>query len=233
MSSLFDAEYMVSVIPKILQALPLTLFMLVLVMGLGLAVGTVLTAMKLKGNRWVAGIASLYISFARGIPELVQLLLVYYLLPYLFGLIGINTNGWSKMVFAVSAFGLSNAAYLSETLRSAYLSVPKGQHEAAASVGMTERQAFFRIVLPQAVSVALPNINNTIVMVLKNLSIGFSIGLTEILGKTKLISAAGFGAKNLECFVAAAIIYCVICFVLERGLAFLEKLSRRGKREFT
>ena len=232
MNSLFDGKYMISVIPDICQALPLTLYMLVLVMFFGLIVGFLLAAMRIKGNKIVASISALYVSFTRGIPELVQLLLVYYLIPDLLEKIGIPSSSWSKTIFAVTAFSLGNAAYLSETLRSAYLSVPVGQHEAAASIGMTGWQAFRRIILPQAVSVAIPNISNTVIIVLKNLSIGFSIGVTEILGKTKLISAASFGSKNLECYMAAAIIYCVICLLMERVLAAFETIFRKGRKNY-
>lgn len=232
MKSLFDFQYMLKAITKISEALPLTMLMLVLVMLLGLIVGFLLAAMRIKGNKLLKGIATVYVSFARGTPELVQLLLVYYMLPELLEAMGIETSSWNKVIFAIIAFSLSNAAYLSETLRAAYMAVPKGQHEAAASIGMTERQAFRRIILPQTVLVALPNISNTIVVVLKNLSIGFSIGIMEILGKTKLLSAAGFGAKNLECYMAAAIIYYAICLVLERLLKYLERLFQKGKKEY-
>lgn len=232
MSTLFDGKYMFSCIPKILEALPLTLYMLLLVMIIGLLLGFLLAALRLCKNKIGNAVAAVYVSFARGTPELVQLFLIYYMVPGILDGLGIDTSDWSKVVFAVIAFSMSNAAYLSETLRSAYLAVPKGQHEAAASIGMTGMQAFRRVVLPQAVAVALPNVGNSIVIMFKTLSIGFSIGVTEILGKTKLISAAGFGAKNLECYVAAAIIYCVVCFIMERTLHFFERMFQRGKKQY-
>lgn len=233
MSKLFDGGYLVTVIPKIMKALPTTLFMLLMVMFIGLIVGALLAFMRIKGGKIVSGIAALYVSFARGTPELVQLFLIYYMLPDILKKIGINVDGWSKMTFAIIAFSLSNAAFLSETLRAAYLSVPKGQHEAAASIGMTGWQSFRRIIFPQTMAVAIPNISNSVAMVFKTLSIGFSIGVVEILGKTKLISAAGYGAHNLECYVAAAIIYCVVYLILERGSALIEKIFSKGKKQYT
>lgn len=227
MNKIFDVEFMLEAIPKIFEALPITLFILLLAMLFGILLGLLLTVMRLKGNRGIKAVAGFYISLMRGTPPLVQLFLIYYGLPNLLMKLGINIESWDKVVFAIATFALSTAAYLSEAMRSAYLSVSVGQHEAAASVGMTGFQAFHRIILPQALAVALPNLGNSLIIVFKDTSLAFSIGVVELLGKAKLISAAGYGAKNLEAFIAAAVVYWAICMLMEIGTNLLEKRYKK------
>lgn len=227
MEKIFDLEFMFEAIPKVFKALPTTLIILVLAMLFGILLGLLLTVMRLKGNWGLKAIAGVYISLMRGTPPLVQLFLIYYGLPNLLMKLGIDIESWDKVVFAIAAFALSTAAYLSEVMRSAYLSVPAGQHEAAQSVGMTGFQAFCKIILPQALAVALPNLGNSLIIVFKDTSLAFSIGVVELLGKAKLISAAGYGAKNLEAFVAAGIVYWVICMLMEIGTNLLEKRFKK------
>ncbi|WP_018752061.1 amino acid ABC transporter permease [Paenibacillus sanguinis] len=227
METFFDIEFMLRSIPKVIEALPITLLLLVLSMIFGLLLGGLLTWTKMKAPRGLQAAVGVYVSFMRGTPPLVQLFLIYYGLPNLLGQLGMRVDSWDKLVFAIIAFTLSNAAYLSETMRSAYLAIPAGQHEAAQSVGMTGFQAFRRIIFPQALAVAIPNIGNSLLIVFKDSSLAFSIGIVELLGKAKLISAAGYGAKNLEVFVAAAIVYWISCMILEYGTNCLEKRYKR------
>ncbi|MGZ7444081.1 amino acid ABC transporter permease [Paenibacillus sp. TH7-28] len=227
MEKFFDVEFMLRSIPKVIEALPVTLLLLVLCMIFGLLLGGLLTWMKIRGHRSLQTATGVYVSFMRGTPPLVQLFLIYYGLPNLLAQLGLNVGSWDKLVFVIIAFTLSNAAYLSETIRSAYLAVPAGQHEAAQSVGMTGFQSFRRIILPQALAVAIPNLGNSLLIVFKDSSLAFSIGIVDLLGKAKLISAAGYGAKNLEVFVAAAFVYWISCMILEYGTGLLEKRYKR------
>ncbi len=112
------------------------------------------------------------LSFARGTPDMVQLLVDYYgILVFLRSLneqLGSNfsVNGIQAAVFAVVALSLNSDAFMSETIRSAMLSVGAGQLEACYSVNMTTRQALFRVVLPQAFTVALPPLGNSLISLL-------------------------------------------------------------------
>ena len=227
MDKIFDINFMIKAIPKVVEAIPTTLVLLTISMILGLVLGFVLTVMNLRGNIILKSIARVYISFMRGTPPIVQLFLIYYGIPSFLVKLGIHVDSWDKLVFAILAFGLGNAAYLSEAMRSAYLAVPKGQFEAAESIGMTNTQALKRIIIPQALAVAIPNITNSLIIVFKNTSLAFSIGIIDLLGKAKMVSSSAFGAKNLEAFVAAAFIYFILCLLMEYGSRQLEKYYKK------
>ncbi|MBM7540719.1 amino acid ABC transporter permease [Amphibacillus cookii] len=227
MDQIIDLTFMGSAFPRIIEAIPTTLVLLCLSMLLGLVLGFILTVMKVKGNKAMVLLASTYISFMRGTPPIVQLFLIYYGSPNLLSYFGMNVDRWDKMIFAFIAFGLGNAAYLSEAMRSAYLSVPSLQLEAAQSVGMTDIQAFRRIILPQTLVVAVPNLTNSTVIVLKNTSLAFTIGMVDLVGQARMVSSAAFGAKNLEVYLIAALVYFVLCIFIEQFSQFLENYFKR------
>lgn len=232
MKKYFDVVYLVRIIPDILTALPATMLMMAVSLVFGMALGFLLALARLRKKRIPDLLATGFISFIRGTPPLVQLFLVYYGLPQVLKLIGIDINDWSKVAFAIIAFSLNISAFLSEVMRSSYLAVSRGQQEAALSVGMTGMQAFGSIIFPQAFAIALPNLGNTTVLLLKETSLAFVIGITDIMGRAKLVSARGFGARQLEAFIAVALVYWGICVLMEKGMAYLEKRFKQGVREF-
>jgi polar amino acid transport system substrate-binding protein len=136
-------------------------------LGLPLAVG------QSKGPRWVQTITTIYIEFFRGTPVLVQLLFLYFGLPA----IGLAMPGW---LTALVGLGLNYAAYESQVYRSALEAIPRGQWEAAYSLGMTPLLAFRRIVLPQAFRIALPPMTNDFVSLFKDTSVAYVISVWEL-----------------------------------------------------
>ena len=227
----FDIGYIFSAIPQIMRAVPLTLMILVLSLFFGTLLGLFLTVMKLRKNPVSSTIATAYVSFMRGTPPLLQLYLVYYGLPKVLELVGININSWDKVFFAIAAFSLNSGAFLSEVMRSAYLSVDIGQQEAAFSVGMGSMQTLKRIIFPQAFAIALPNLGNSIIQLLKETSLAFIIGVNEIMGQAQLIIGRGYGVRQFETFIAASLIYWAICIAMEKSFAFLENMYKKGHRE--
>jgi polar amino acid transport system substrate-binding protein len=137
------------------------------VFGLPLAVG------QWKGPGWVRVFCTLYVEFFRGTPVLVQLLFLYFGLP----VIGITMPGW---LTALVGLGLNYAAYESQVYRAALEAIPKGQWEAAYSLGMTTLLAFRRIILPQAFRIALPPMTNDFVSLFKDTSVAFAISVWEL-----------------------------------------------------
>lgn len=230
MSGILDLGAILEFIPNLLKALPLTLEIVVLSLVFGALLGLLLAAAKLSSSRVLRGVATVYISFIRGTPELVQLFLVFYGLPQLLMAMGVDINHWDKVVFAIITFSLNGAAYMSENLRAAYLSVDKGQTEAALSIGMTPLQSFRRIKFPQAFAVALPNLANTSISLLKETSLAFTIGVYDIMGRAQMISIRDNGFKQLELFIAVSIIYWVMCYGIEKLVAYLEKRNKKGHR---
>lgn len=220
-------------VPGLVGALPVTLYMMLISLVFAFLLGSVLTFLRFRKNRVARGIAAAYITFIRCTPELAQLFLVYFGLPQILTPLGVDTSNMSPVVFAIITFSLNVSAYLSEVMRSAYLSVDRGQQEAAYSVGMTGSQAFGRIILPQMFGVALPNLGNTVIILFKDTSLAFTIGVIDVMGMGKVISARDYGVAQLEIYVVIAVVYWVICAALERGSMYLEKICKKGSKALT
>lgn len=225
MDKLFDPSYIFKSIPLIIKVLPLTLIITILSLFFGLLLGLILTAMKLQKNTVLNSIANGYIAFIRGTPALLQLFLVFYGLPQILDSIGIDINDWNKSIFAVITFTLNSGAFISEIMRAAYLSVDAGQREAALSIGMNNFQCLRRIMIPQAFAIALPNLGNVIISLLKETSYVFTIGVIDIFGKAKLIASDGYGVRQLEVFMAVALIYWIISIIIEQLMSLYEYMS--------
>ena len=146
--------------------------------------GIVLAIPKLLHIPILKQIITIYISFIRGTPILVQLFLVFYGIPALLKLIHIDVTRMDAMYFVIITYTFSNAAF-AEIFRATILTVDRGQMEAAYSVGLSGSQAFMRIVFPQAIRVAFPNIANTMISSLKDTSLAFSIGVMDMVGREK------------------------------------------------
>jgi len=225
MNKIFDPSYIFNSMPLIAKALPLTLIIMIVSLFFGLLLGLILTVMKLQRNTILNSTANGYTAFIRGTPPLLQLFLVFYGLPQILNSIGIDINDWNKSVFAIITFTLNSGAFISEIMRAAYLSVDIGQREAALSIGMNNFQCLRRIMIPQAFAIALPNLGNVIISLLKETSYVFTIGVIDIFGKAKLIASDGYGVRQLEVFMAVALIYWVISIVIEQMMSLYEYMN--------
>lgn len=221
----FHADLIPGFIVSVLTALPMTAYLLVYSLIFGLVIGFLLTMMQLKGGRILATIAHGYISLMRGIPPLVLIFLLFMGLPQMAPALA----KLPKSTFIVIAMTLKSSANLGEMMRSSYLAVEHGQTEAALSVGMTEAQAVRRIILPQAVAIAVPNFGNNVIGLFKATALAFSIGTLDLMGRAQTISQASYGATRLEVYVSVAIIYWVICLLLQLLTTLIERASSRGR----
>ena len=208
-------------------------------MTFGIVLGTIVIALllsilivkgRLSKNKVAVKIASGYVGALRCTPSIVLLFIVFYGLPRLFLAFGIDLNFWPKAFFVIVALSLLYAASLSEVIRSAYLAVGKGQYEAAVSVGLTEFQAIRRIVFPQAFVVALPNLGNSLVSLLKEGSLAYTIGLIDVMGAGNLLISRNMGAYAIETYVALALIYWIATIILENLFKFLETKFSVGRK---
>ena len=181
--------------------IPLTI--VTFVAGLILALAVALA--RLSSNRILTWVARAFTSIFRGTPLLVQLFIIFFGLPQL----GIKFNSW---VAAAIALSLNVAAYAGEIIRSAILSVPKGQWEAAETIGMSRATTLKRIVLPQALRVAVPPLSNTLISLVKDTSLASMIGVTEMFRQAQI--AAAPSGDFLELYVVAALIYWILCLLL-------------------
>lgn len=222
-NSAFNITFVVKSIVALLQYIPVTLFITAVSICFGLLLGFLLTLGQLAHSKILNSLSIGFVALMRGTPMLLLLLLVYYGLPMLLMNFKIDISGWKQIVFAILAISINISAYFSETMRSAYLAVSTAQHEAGLSVGMSEQIIIRRIIVPQATAIALPNIGNSIISILKNSSLVYAIGITDIYQKAQSVAASTFGMRQLEVFVAVALIYWVICIAIEVFVAAIEK----------
>jgi cystine transport system permease protein len=181
---------------------------------LGLALALAVALMRLSRVRILAWIARAYISVIRGTPLLVQLFVIFYGLPSL----GLKIDPWPS---AIIAFALNVGGYAAEVIRAAILSVPKGQWEAAHTIGMGRSLALRRIILPQAARVSVPPLSNTFISLVKDTSLASLILVTELFRQAQKIATAS--SEFMLLYLEAALIYWLICLVLSSGQGLLEK----------
>ena len=231
MGPLFDVPFFLSTFPELAKVVPVTLEITAVAMLASLAVGLAVALARIYKVPGLRQLAAVYVSFARGTPMLVQIYLSYYGIPLLVGFLHeryhwtLDVSQIPAIVFIYFAFTFNVAAYLSETIRAAILAVDKGQMEAALSVGMTSLQGMRRIVLPQALAVALPSFGNTVIALVKDTSLAFMISVVEMMGEAKILGARGL--RFFEVYVAVALAYWGICIVIERLVATAERRVRR------
>ncbi|PEA54390.1 cysteine ABC transporter permease [Bacillus pseudomycoides] len=208
------ASFMPMLKGALFNTIPLTLITFII----GLALATVTALCRISGNRVLEWIARIYVSIIRGTPLLVQLFIIFYGLPT----IGITINSFPA---AIIGFSLNVGAYASEIIRASILSIPKGQWEAAYTVGMSYPQALRRIILPQASRVSIPPLSNTFISLIKDTSLASLILVTEMFRKAQEIAATNY--EFLIVYTEAGLIYWVICFLLSIVQQMLEKRAER------
>lgn len=227
----YDLSYVFKFLPDILSALPLTLWILLLTTSLGSLLGALLAWGQLYGDEVLASLSRGYVFVLRCTPPIVLLFMVFYGLPeFLEWWLGLDVNGWSRTIFVVTAMTLLFAASISEVFKSAYEAVPVGQMEAGLSIGLTELQTFWRILFPQAFRIALPNISNAILNLLKDTALAYTIGLVDVMGAGNLLIGRNLGNYSLETYTAVAAIYWWLALLLSVGSQLLEKSLDAGKR---
>lgn len=211
---LFDVQLAVESTPFILQGLTATIWMSVLSMMIGLALGLIAAMGRMSNNFILRGLARAYISIIRGTPLLVQLFILYFGLP----VIGIKLTATLAGIIGLS---LNVGGYSAETIRGSVLSIPKGQWEAAASLNMTYWQTMRRIIIPQAARVALPSLANTFLSLVKDTSLLAMITVGEMFYNAKIVGARAFDYMTV--YILVAFFYWVICTLLSFGQEKLEK----------
>jgi cystine transport system permease protein len=194
-----------SFLPLVKGAFTYTLSLTMLSFAFGLVLAIMTALARISRVSVLIGIARAYVSIIRGTPLLVQLFIIFYGMPS----VGITIDPFPA---AVIGFSLNVGAYASEIVRAAILSIPKGQWEAAYSIGMTYTQALRRIILPQAARVSVPPLSNSFVSLVKDTSLAASILVSEMFRKAQEIAAATY--EPLLVYSEAALIYWVICLAL-------------------
>lgn len=186
---------------------------------------------RLAKNKVIFGISTLYVEFIRGIPLLVQLLWWYFAFPVVIqalgrglGIPGLEKYQANPIFMAIVGFVFCYGAYMSEIYRAGIQSIPKGQMEAARSLGMTHFQALRYVILPQAVRVILPPVGNEFIALLKDSSLVSVVAVTDLTRRGREFMAQTY--QPIETWMMIALLYLVLTLVTARIVEWLEKRTR-------
>ncbi|MET0959601.1 MAG: amino acid ABC transporter permease [Psychrobacillus psychrotolerans] len=216
-----------------LSGVPITLLVTIVALLIALPLGFLLALTRINQVPVLNWFSRIYVSFVRGTPIIIQIFIVYASVPLMLSLfferynININVYDINPIWYAFIVFSFSTTAILIEVFRSALSTVNKGQLEAAQSVGLSNFQAYRRIVIPQALVVALPNICTATVNLIKATSLGYAMSLQEITLKAKV--AANVGYNYVEAYIDIFLVYIILCSLVEYGFKLYEKRLRRYK----
>jgi L-cystine transport system permease protein len=230
MNNLFEWDRFFSAVTQITPYLGITAQIVVTAVVFGSLLGFIVALLRINKIPVVQQLLDIYISFMRGTPMVIQMMLIYYALPlFLQGVFGININSWEKLSFVKITFVVNEGAFLGEIFKSAIEAVPYQQTEAGYSVGLNRIQTFVRIVLPQSIRIALPAYGVDIIGVFHNTSIAFMIGVIDIVGRAQSIkSSTGHG---LEAYIYLAGIYVIISILLKYAFNKADKKLVYGRGE--
>ena len=227
----FDLNFFAQSFLLIWEAVPVTLELTFQGFLLGLVLGFFAAFSQIKRVPVIAPAIGAVISFLRGTPAVLQIYLVYYALPYflqiLLGTFGIAMNGADVpvLLLCIIALGLNRGAYLTSTIRSGFLSVNRGEIEAAKSIGMTDAMVLRTVILPRAFRICLPNFVSNLVNILHGSSLAFYATLIEMNGKANILSQDNW--RYFETYLAAGMIYWLMTAVIELAAWGLEKRITR------
>lgn len=211
----------------VLNGLKNTLIIAVLGLLIGALIGTIIAAVRVMPKykvlpRILNGICSVYVSFFRGTPMVVQLLVFYYVL---FPLMGINIDSVSVSVLV---FGLNSGAYISEIMRGGILSVDSGQMEGGRAMGLSFSATMMKIVIPQAVKNILPTMGNEFITLIKETSIVSFVGASDLYKAFNLMGTNTY--EFMVPYLAMALIYIVLVLLISLLIKLMERRLRKSDR---
>ena len=210
-SKLFSLRAVLDAFPAVIGKLPVTILLALGGAFFGIIFAMVFALVKINRVRILYPIQAVFVSFLRGTPLLVQLMLTYYGIPLILKAINqsygtaFNINAIPAELFAIVALAFNEAAYASETIRAAI--------EAARSLGMTNRQVYRRIIIPNAAVVATPTLINSLIGLTKGTSLAFSASVVEIFAQARIIG--GSDLKYFERFITVSIVYWIVNILIE------------------
>jgi len=216
-----DTDWMAEWAPYILIGTRDTVILSVVSIAFATGLAVMGAIGRLSANAYLNGAAALYVSFIRGTPLLVQIMFVYFALPQ----VGIVVPG---LVAGIMALSLNYGAYLTEIFRAGIQAVPKGQREAAESLGMPESMVMRRVVLPQAFRIVIPAIGNDFVAMIKDSALVSVISVQELLWRARTAGTQEF--KTLQALFIAALIYWALTIFFSFFQERLERRMARGDR---
>ena len=214
--------------PLLLEGLLLTVVVSLVSIAIGMVIGLFICLMKMSKNVVLRAISGVYIWIIRGTPMLVQALIVFFGIPQLIQLLspGFHMDALTAGIITLS---LNAGAYLAEIYRGGIMAVPKGQSEAARSLGLSKSQTMIKVVLPQAFKFSVPSLVNQFIITIKDTSILTVIGMAEVVNKAQQYVGSTF--VYFETYSVVALMYLAIISLLMILSNFIEKkLKYEGKK---
>ena len=196
------------------EGLGTTLLVFLLTLVLGIPAGILVAVARNSKNKIVKTLIKVYILIIRGTPMMLQIIFIYFAPYYLFKVT------YDRFVALIFAFVVNYAAYFAEIFRSGILSIPKGQKEAAFTLGFSKTQTFFRILLPQIIKRILPAMSNEVISLIKTTSLAQIIGITEIFALAQKQASYQFSILPL---CVAGLMYLVLCTIITYAFNKAEK----------
>ena len=227
----FNFEFCLEVLKKCVQAIPLTLYLTLGAFLIGMIIAVVIALIRYKEVPVFDKIFQFYVSFIRGTPVMLQLYIVYYMIPMALDSIlektnlSFRTNQIEIKVLVLIALTLNVSAYLSEIIRGGLVSLGKGEIEAAYSIGMTQAMVIRRVIIPQVFVLCIPNFSANLISVLQASSLAYFVSLQEVTGTAKIMASNNW--KYFEAFVATGIIYWLLTVMIELITYGLERIAER------
>ncbi len=209
-------DYIISIIPQMLMGTVDTLRLFFITIVLAIPFGIVLAFCRVSSFKLLRNAVAAYVYVLRGTPLMLQLLFVYFGLPFI-PVIGVRLDDFPA---AVLAFVLNYGAYFCEIFRAGIQAIPRGQYEAAKTLGMNYVQTMRRIILPQVFKIILPPVSNETITLVKDTSLIYVLAMNDLLRTTRNLVQRDF---NIMPFVVAAVFYLVMTLVLTYGFNKLEK----------
>jgi putative amino-acid transport system permease protein len=216
-NEMFKISYFLEILPVIARKVNVTFELTIVSTIFALLVGVIVAVIGYYKVKGLYQITRVYVSLMRGTPIVAQLYFFYYGIALYSSIV----RNMAPLMAVSVVMSLNVGAFMSESIRGALLSVDEGQKEAAYSLGMTNFQLVTRIVIPQAVRVALPPLFNDVINLIKMTSLAFMLGVPDIMGAAKIEGARTF--RYFEIYAAVMLIYWVIVLALGALHKFLEK----------
>ncbi|KAI3592338.1 ABC transporter, permease protein (cluster 3, basic aa/glutamine/opines) [Cupriavidus sp. U2] len=213
-------DYVLSLLPPMMEGAKVTLTLFAITLGLSVPLGLALALLRISAWAPVSGLVNGYIWLMRGTPLMLQMLFIYFALPFV-PYVGIRLPDFPA---AVVAFALNYAAYFAEIFRAGIQSVERGQYEASKTLGLSYFQTMRRIVLPQMIGRVLPPVSNETITLVKDTSLIYVLALNDILRTARSIVQRDFTTTP---FLVAALFYLVMTLVLTWLFQRLEKRYAR------
>mgnify|MGYP000899513558 FL=1 len=231
-----DLDYIAKTFLETLKGVPTTLIIMIVAMVLSFVPALFLALGQIYKVKGVRTFSLVYLAFIRATPPILLILFFYSLFPSLLNQflksIGSDVDIFklNPIYYAFIIYSLMTTGSLSEILRSAILTVDKGQLEAAQAIGLTSSQAYVRIVFPQALRSALPNLANLVINIVKGTSLVFVMTIKDITAIARV--EASYGYQYFESYFVIFLQYIIICGLIQWGFSLLEKrYIRREKRQ--